>query len=63
MSQKQRDYDSTVARVAGNILSGMVSAMGTRLGREHRADAVATSVEMARMIVAEVRRTEPKEVA
>lgn len=51
-----RDYDSTVARIAGNLMSG---------GREHHlADfllekAVKNAVATARMIVEEVRRTEP----
>lgn len=55
MSEK-RKYDSTVARIAGNLLSGFpfdeVSADDTiRMIRE--------AVAMARGIVAETERTEP----
>ena len=52
---KQRDYDSTVARVAGNILAGLV--MHPEFGpNEQAAD---RAVELARHIVSEVKRTEP----
>ena len=50
-----RDYDSTVARIAGNLLSGCIQ----RDGKQLRAAVVARAVEVARAIVAEVKRTEP----
>jgi hypothetical protein len=53
MSQQKRDYDSTVARIAGNILSGMVD----RILPDDRPKAVSLSVQLAREIVAEVRAT------
>ena len=59
MNQPKRNYDSTVARIAGNIASGFASNL-----LSHRdpvtAEAIARdSVALARLIVAEVRRTEP----
>jgi hypothetical protein len=51
---KQRDYDSTVARIAGNILGHLLGTNG------HMLDAVEQAVELARAIVDEVKRTEPK---
>lgn len=56
MSTK-RDYDSTVARIAGNIAAGMVSNSDT--DPTERAHLVTIAVKMARDIVAEVKRTEP----
>jgi hypothetical protein len=48
-------YDSTVARIAGNILSGY------RGGPTDEEDAlVGWAVEIARAIVAETKRTEPE---
>lgn len=50
------DYDQTVARIAGNIAAGMVSQekqpSGSVLARR--------AVSIARLIIDEVRRTEPK---
>lgn len=55
----KRKYDSTVARIAGNIASGFIS------NGMHRIDAnwmtAKWSVELARAIVAETERTEPVE--
>ena len=54
---RQRDYDSTVARMAGNIAAGFVA-------KDWRAcdETIARlSVRIARAIIDEVRRTEPKE--
>ncbi len=59
MVSRKRNYDSTVARIAGNIASGIVSN-----GRHIEPDdpiAVARSVALARAIVEETRRTEPPE--
>lgn len=66
MSEKRR-YDSTVARMAGNIAGAfmdrvLVVKQGGRLGFtsesiEHVAGA---SVAIARAIIAEMERTEPK---
>lgn len=57
------DYDTTLARIAGNVAAGMMpdylkSPLVDRAAT--RASIVATSVELARAIVAEVKRTEPK---
>lgn len=50
-----KKYDSTVARIAGNIASGMAEDI-----YKGRVKYVAEmSVNMARAIVAEVERTEP----
>jgi hypothetical protein len=65
--QKPRDYDSTVARMAGNIAAGLVSKVdinGSGLnGVEGVADWIKSvtllSVGIARAILAETKRTEP----
>lgn len=54
---KTRDYDSTVARIAGNIAGHWVTH-----NAQFADEAIAEwSVRLARLIVAEIRRTEPKE--
>jgi hypothetical protein len=53
MSEK-RKYDSTVARIAGNLLSGMM-VTNPPIGTMD----IRNAVETARAIVAEVERTEP----
>lgn len=53
---KPRKYDSTVARIAGNIASGMGD--GKYDHRNHTWMAAA-AVNLARAIIAEVERTEP----
>lgn len=57
MTQK-RDYDSTVARIAGNLLSGFVSD-NLHWWNKIPSEAVAQAVITARAIVAETKRTEP----
>lgn len=53
-----RKYDSTVARIAGNIASGL--AMKVLEAGSVDAEVLAHDcVELARAIVAEVERTEP----
>lgn len=54
MSEK-RTYDSTVARIAGDIASGLVDRFHDRADQ----DVVRRAVWLARAIVAEVQRTEP----
>ena len=49
----KRDYDSTVAQIAGNII-------GHLLPYAPAAQATADAVAYARAIVDEVKRTEPK---
>jgi hypothetical protein len=65
MSTKTRDYDGTVARIAGNIAAGLIAGFDRRAevhGYEHTVRHIADeSVDLARAIVAEVRRTEPIE--
>lgn len=53
----KKTYDSTVARIAGNILSGHKLA----LDEANRPQMVYEAVRTARAIVAEVQRTEPQE--
>ena len=63
MSQSKRDYDSTVARIAGNIFGSItpVDEAGNMLkGTDAK---VRATVEVARAIVAEVKRTEPAQEA
>ena len=58
-----RDYDRTVARVAGCVASGLTDylAVGMDDAREGRMQRIAElSVGVARAIVAEVKRTEPE---
>ncbi len=65
----QRKYDSTVARIAGNIASGLVAKQDYRCSEMSTAEGVTKwaqsvvlmSVGLARAIVAEVERTEPVE--
>ena len=52
MSTKGEITESTIARIAGNILSGYVAA---------EAGDVERAVKVARAIAAEVQRTTPKE--
>ncbi len=61
-----RNYDSTVARIAGNIMSGLIPAIvdaKEELDSENldkiMHGAVVTCVDFARRIVVEVKRTEP----
>ncbi len=59
MSEQQRKYDSTVARIAGNLLSGIRPDYSLdRLEKVEQQRVMAQwAVEMARAIVAEVVRT------
>lgn len=62
---RQRDYDSTVARIAGNILSGVLTAdcldSVAVIGMQERVrQIVSGAVEVARIVVAETKATEPK---
>lgn len=52
-------YDSSVARMAGNIAAGFVNGLDTYLTDRQAEVIVGTSVKLARAIVAEVQRTEP----
>jgi hypothetical protein len=64
---KQKGYDSTVARIAGNIMSGAftvpyLASIGRHgLDQIHtdNSDACRGAVAIAREIVAETKRTEP----
>jgi hypothetical protein len=58
---EKHDYDSTVARIAGNILGGALGRQGMKDQKELEA-AVEWTVKIARMLVAEARRTAPKDV-
>jgi hypothetical protein len=53
----QKKYDSTVARIAGNLLSGVIAKDGAWANSDLHVQA---AVEAARAIVAEVQRTEPE---
>lgn len=58
---RQRDYDSTVARIAGNIASGMAEKAWN--ASVHSGVLAEWCVEIARAIVAETQATEPTEAA
>lgn len=61
MSHKK--YDSTVARIAGNIASGVKMIPVREAEDADRSDievAAILSVRLARAIIAEVERTEPE---
>jgi hypothetical protein len=61
MSEK-RKYDSTVARIAGNLLSGvMANTGGVAQWSDVSDNAIEAAVVAARAIVAEVERTQPKD--
>lgn len=55
------DYDTTIARVAGNILSGttLQYLVNDYEREEAKRLAVVFAVEMARAVIAEVKRTGP----
>lgn len=63
MSEKKKDYESTVMRMAGNLLSGALCAADYRAlvnktdGYEGVDAEVEGAVLVARKIVAEVQRT------
>jgi hypothetical protein len=52
------NYDTTLARIAGNIAGPLIAA---RINTLPETAAVAISVRMARAIMAEVQRAEPRE--
>ena len=57
-----KDYDSTVARIAGNTASGMELTIAREPEDEARSaeEIIAiVAVKVARAIIAEVQRTEP----
>ncbi len=59
---KERDYESTVMRITGTLLSGASLAYagdGLYSAEEVEQDLVARAVRRARAIVAEVKRTQP----
>lgn len=60
-----REYDGTVARIAGNIAAGIVADphVGVDASDEEIAAYAVFAVALARRIVDEVKRTEPKEPA
>lgn len=64
----KKKYDSTVARIAGNLLSGVYDyaqlhtlGQGVEPYGTNSKTAAAGAVRLARAIVAEVERTEPTE--
>ena len=57
----RRKYDSTVARIAGNILSGQRDLLDARMDLQ-RVN-VEAAVRLARWLVAETIRTEPRDEA
>ena len=59
MSHQKRDYDSTVARIAGNIFSGLATLAWEASTTTNEDQLAAWCVERARSIVAETKRTEP----
>lgn len=62
MSNQKRDYDSTVARIAGNIAAGLVATdehSGPYNWQTDELGVAKRAVSLARAIVAEVKSTEP----
>lgn len=58
---EKRKYDSTVARIAGNLLSGAFEHFNGGAYHEDVIESTAReAVRWARAIVAEVQRTEPE---
>lgn len=58
---EKRKYDSTIARIAGNLLSGRKPGFaGDQTLFEDDVQAIEWAVKVARTIVAEVERTELK---
>lgn len=57
------DYDTTLARIAGNIASGLIPrSFSEQHGSELKVNEFASvAVALARAIVAEVKRTTPTE--
>jgi hypothetical protein len=60
VSETKRKYDSTVARIAGNLLSGVFRQSDWPQTTERRKEIAADAVKVARAIVEEVQRTEPE---
>lgn len=62
MKSGKKKYDSTVARIAGNLLSGMTRLSNDPDGLLNDAEkrAAMWAVNAARAIVAHVERTEPQ---
>lgn len=58
---KERDYDSTVARMAGNIAAGFVTRDAWALPSAYD-ELAQVSVRIARLIIAETKRTEAGKV-
>ncbi len=56
---KPRDYDTTIARIAGNIAAGLAAAIASASGEYNDTHVAHAAVTLARAIVAEVKRTEP----
>jgi hypothetical protein len=63
VSNQKRDYDSTIARIAGNVVPGlMAQALYDVRSDDGRELLAASAVFIARAIVAEVKRTESPQV-
>lgn len=61
MNNVKRKYDSTIARIAGNLLSGVMANVSVSQWNDLSEGAIESAVRSARAIVAEVERTEPAE--
>lgn len=55
----ERKYDSTVARMAGNIAAGLLPIAGYPFTEDVLRGIAAASVGLSRLIIAETKRTEP----
>lgn len=55
-----KKYDSTVARIAGNVASGLIGHLTLKSPDKDLLEIPAVAVAIARAIVAEVERTEPE---
>jgi len=53
-------YDTTLARIAGNIMAGMVGTLPLTRDPDAQRHMAIVAVDLARHIVAQVRATEPE---
>lgn len=53
-----KDYDTTIARIAGNIAAGLVSEPSVNVMSHTLRDIAHTAVLLARAIVVEIKATE-----
>lgn len=60
MTLEKKKYDTTLARMAGNIAAGFIAGETPHGAWEQRERFAEAAVAIARAIVAEIEKTEPK---